>query len=348
MNKRLKGFCLAALFITLPSCSTLGYYQQALSGHLSLSSKRQSIEKHLANPNTPARLRQQLEKVAALRHFAEKQLHLPVKGQYSSYADLERRYVVWNVFAAPEFSLHPKSWCYPIIGCASYRGYYSEQDAQQYAAKLRTQGMDVYVAGIVAYSTLGWFKDPVLNTFIYRSDARLANLIFHELAHLQLHIKDDTLFNESFATVVAREGVKRWLLSQNNPAAYQVFLLDQQREQAFVELVLSYRQQLATLYASDREDDQKRIEKAHITNALRHAHQQLKTDWGGQSDYDDWFKKDLNNAQLNTVATYHDLVPALETILAQSQYDLEAFYLACQQLSALDSTERHHQLGIRD
>jgi len=273
-------------------------------------------------------------------------LALPSKGQYNSYVDLERRYVVWNVFAAPEFSLQAKTWCYLIVGCASYRGYYSQQDAQQYAEKLQAKGMDVYVAGITAYSTLGWFKYPVPNTFVYRSDAQLANIIFHELAHQRLYIKNDSVFNESFATVIAREGVKRWLQSQGDPASYGEFLQDQHREKVFVELVLSYRQQLATLYVSDLKDEQKSLEKASIINALRHAHQQLKSDWGGQSDYDEWFAKDLNNAQLNTVATYFDLVPALETLLAKNQYDLNQFYQACQKLKQLSLEQRNQKLGL--
>ena len=183
--------------------------------------------------------------------------------------------MVWNVFAAPAFSLQAKNWCYPFIGCASYRGYYSQERAQKYAEKLQNKGMDVYVAGITAYSTLGWFKDPVLNTFVYRSDAQLANIIFHELAHQKLYIKDDSLFNESFATVVAREGVKRWLSNRGNPAAYQTFLDDQQKQQQFVRLVLSYREKLSALYASEINNSQKQIGKTRIINNLRTAHQQL-------------------------------------------------------------------------
>jgi len=337
---------LATLLIALSGCSTVSYYQQAISGHLSLTNQRQPIKNILANPDTPARLQVQLEKVTALRQFADQQLQLPVQDHYSSYADLQRRFVVWNVFAAPAFSLQAKNWCYLFIGCADYRGYYSEQSAHKYAAKLQNKGMDVYVAGITAYSTLGWFKDPVLNTFVYRSDAQLANIIFHELAHQKLYIKDDSLFNESFATVVAREGVKRWFLNQRDPAAYQTFLDDQQKQQQFVGLVLSYREKLGALYASEVNSDQKQIGKTRIINNLRTAHQQLKAQWGGQSDYDEWFAKDLNNAQLNTVATYFDLVPALETLLAKNQYDLNQFYQACQKLKQLSLEQRNQKLGL--
>jgi len=345
MKQHLRYLSLATLLFVLSGCSSISYYQQAAAGHLSLMSQRQSIDKHLANPATPKRLRNQLKKITALRHFAEQELVLRSNGQYSSYVDLKRPYVVWNVFAAPELSLQSKSWCYLIVGCAGYRGYYSQQDAHKYAKKLQAKNMDVYVAGITAYSTLGWFNDPVLNTFVYKSDTQLAKLIFHELAHQRLYVKNDSVFNESFATVIAHEGVKRWLLSQNDPNSYEQFLQEQHREKVFVDLVLNYRQQLATLYDSDLNDDLKRIEKIRITNALRHDHQQLKMDWGGQSNYDSWFEKDLNNAQLNTVATYHDLVPALQTLLAKDQYDLNAFYRTCQTLADQTTEIRNNYLS---
>jgi len=342
----LRIFGIIALLLSFTGCSNFSYYTQAIGGHLSVSSQRQPITKLLASPDTPQRLKSQLEKINALRQFAEQQLQLPSNGNYSHYADLQRRYVVWNVFAAPALSLQPKTWCYPIVGCASYRGYYAKTKAESYASKLKGEGMDVYVAGISAYSTLGWFQDPVLNTFIYRSDAQLANLVFHELAHQKLYVKNDTQFNESFATVVAHEGVKRWLLSQNNAPAYQAFIEHQQKQQQFIDLVLGYREKLAALYASQLSDEQKHLEKAQLINNLRGAHQQLKKQWGGKSDYDAWFSKDLNNAQLNTVATYFDLVPALAALLAENHSDLMAFYNACLELKNLTIEERNRQLGL--
>lgn len=336
--------CLLTLTALLCGCSSVSYYQQAISGHLNLSSQRQPIDRLIDNPATTPQLRTQLEKITDIREFAKRELGLPSNGNYNSYADLKRRYVVWNVFAAPELSLKAKNWCYFFIGCASYRGYYSEEKAHQYAAKLQSEGMDVYVAGIAAYSTLGWFNDPVLNTFIHREDAQLANLIFHELAHQKLYIKGDTLFNESFATVVANEGVKRWLLNRGGESAYRAFLEQQHKEQAFIDLVLDYREQLNILYASDESDNQKRAGKALLIEELRTAHQQLKTTWGGRSNYEKWFKGDLNNAKLNTVATYFDLVPALQALLAENEFNLNAFYQACLTLNKQPISVRHNKL----
>jgi len=342
----LRFFGIAALLLSFSGCSSFSYYTQVIGGHLNVSSQRQSITKLLTNPDTPQRLRTQLEKINALRQFAEQQLQLPANGNYSHYANLQRPYVVWNVFAAPALSLQPKTWCYPVVGCASYRGYYAEEKAKRYANKLKARSMDVYVAGISAYSTLGWFNDPVLNTFIYRSDAQLANLIFHELAHQKLYIKNDTQFNESFASVIAHEGVKRWLLSKNDPSGYQAFIEGQKRQQLFVELIKEHREKLTKLYASNFSDTEKQDAKNMIQKDLRNAYQTLKTQWDGQAEYDAWFSKDLNNAQLNTVATYFDLVPALEALLSKNHADLIAFYKACRDLKSLSIEKRKHRLEL--
>ena len=321
------------LTLCLSGCETLSYYGQAVDGHLRLLRQSKEVSHYVASADTPTQLKIQLKKVMQLRVFAEEQLLLPVKTQYSRYVSLDRKYVVWNVFATPEFSLQPKTWCYPVIGCANYRGYYAEQDARKYAAKLVARGYDVYVAGIAAYSTLGWFKDPILSSFIQRSDAELANLLFHELSHQLLYAKDDTVFNESFATVVAQEGVKRWLQQQNNPAAYQDFLVDQRQQQEFIDLVISYQKKLATLYASSTIDSHKRIQKTALIAQLKQDYLTLKTHWGGQSDYDHWFHQEINNAQLSTVSTYFDLVPELTALLSKNDDDLARFYAAARTLA---------------
>ena len=324
----------------LSGCESFNYYRQAASGHLSILAKKVPISEYVSAKDTSPALKSQLNKVLALRRFAEQELALPVKGQYSSYAELNRRYVVWNVFAAPALSTEAKQWCYPVIGCASYRGYYSKVNAQNYAQKLSSQNLDVYLAGVTAYSTLGWFNDPVLNTFIQRSDAELANLIFHELAHQVLYAKGDTVFNESFATVVAKEGVKRWLQHQNNLAAYQRFIQDQERHDQFIALVISHRDKLQTLYDTVASDEQKKQGKTDILLALKNQHQRLKQSWGGRSDYDRWFSHDINNAQLNTVAAYNDLVPAFEALLVQSHDNLEDFFAHCKQLASMSHEKR--------
>ncbi len=345
-NKRMRlnllrnGLLIILAIIFLPACASLQYYNQAITGHLGVLAKQKPIASYIDSSDTSTELRQQLEKVVTLRTFAAEQLYMPVERQYSSYADLNRRYVVWNVFAAPSLSTQAKSWCYPVIGCADYRGYYDKKNAQAYAQRLANDGFDVYVAGVTAYSTLGWFNDPVLNTFINRSDAELANLIFHEFAHQLLYAKGDTVFNESFATVVAREGVRRWMQQHGNTKAYQRFLQDQSRRQQFVDLVIMFRDKLQTLYDRDISDEHKHKEKARILGALRNRHQLLKASWGGRSDYDQWFEHNINNAQLNTVAAYNELVPAFEALLDHYQGNLGEFYAHCKQLALMDLEKR--------
>src|SRR5687767_14758623 len=206
--------CLALI----AGCQSLAYYTQAIGGHLKVLAQARPVEDWLTDPATPPELKERLQTARRIREFASKTLKLPENNSYLAYADLERPYVVWNVFAAPEFSVEPRAECFPFAGCVSYRGFYSEHDARRHAEKLRAAGYDVYVGGVPAYSTLGWSDDPLLSTFIRYPDAQLARLVFHELAHQLVYAKNDTTFNESFAVAVEEEGVKRWLEQENRTA----------------------------------------------------------------------------------------------------------------------------------
>ena len=209
---------------------------------------RQAIAQLIEDPNTPVDLKTQLQLVLELRAFAQSELQLPVEGQYSHYVNLERHAVVWNVFVAPELSLEPKTWCYPIAGCAAYRGYFSEQGAREYAVEFADEGYDTYVGGVAAYSTLGWFNDPVLNTFVYWEEPQLADLIFHELAHQLLYVPGDTQFNESFATTVAMEGVQRWMQKRNNTEQYEKYLQGRAQQEDFIHMLGRCRERLVRVY----------------------------------------------------------------------------------------------------
>src|SRR6266699_5283033 len=217
---------LALVVVAVSGCQTISFYSQALRGQYQIFAHEKSIEKLLASPQTPDRLKQRLELLRSLRAFADTDLKLPVDGHYRKYADLERPYVVWNVEAAPEFSLEPKSWWYPLVGSLEYRGYFAEENANKYAAWLRSKGYDVFVGGVEAYSTLGWFKDPVLNTFIFNPEPDLAETIFHELGHQRVFARSDTDFNEAFATTVGEEGARRWLRSAGNTTIYESYLAE--------------------------------------------------------------------------------------------------------------------------
>ncbi|MDX1696439.1 MAG: aminopeptidase, partial [Ketobacteraceae bacterium] len=292
----------------------------------------------------PEELKHKLRLVQEIRAFAGDALQLPVNSSYSQYADLERPYAVWNVFAAPEFSVKPETWCYPIAGCVSYKGYFDESDAREYARELAQEGYDVYVGGVAAYSTLGWFEDPVLNTFVTRPDPALAALLIHELAHRQLYVSGDSAFNESFATTVEILGLEQWLTSNGMPEQVALIATHRERKDQFVDLILAHREALETLYASDLPEAAMRDKKSLMKQRLKDQYAALKARWGGYGGYDAWFEGPLNNAQLATIATYHHWVDSFTALYHHHQGDWSRFYEACAEIAGQNQTVREQTL----
>lgn len=326
-----------------------GYYLQSIAGHLSLMSRARPIASVVDDPHTSPALRKRLEDVLAIRAFASDDLGLPRNGSYTGYADLGRPFVVWSVFATLELSMRLKQWCFPFVGCVAYRGYYDRDDAERFAQRLRDEGLDVVVRGVPAYSTLGWFDDPVLNTFIGYPEAEVARLIFHELAHQELYVKGDTTFNESFATTVEREGVRRWLVAVEE-RTHDTKLSDEwetfdMRRRQFLALLQRHRAALEALYASPEPDDAKRAGKREIFAQLGRDYEALKRSWGGFAGYDRFFAQPLTNAHLASIATYNDLVPAFRALLRREGGDLPAFYAAVRRIGKLPKGERSAALG---
>lgn len=334
-----------AIMVSVISGCSIGYYSQSVSGQLGVMWKRRDINALLKEQTTPPELKSKLQLVMQIRRFASDQLHLPKNGSYKSYVQLDRDYVVWNVVAAPEFSLQLDRWCFLVVGCVNYRGYYAEKDAVAFGKNLRQEGKDVYVYGVDAYSTLGWFNDPMLSTVINRSEPRLAGLVFHELAHQLLFIKNDSAFNESFAKTVEIEGVRRWMQYRGKPQLTELYLRQKHREDQFVSLVHKTADQLRELYAEKIPADTMRQRKEDVFQHMRGQYTQLKASWDGYSGYDAWFKSDLNNAKLGTVGVYRDLVPAFQALLRQQGGDLQAFYAAAKKLSRLSKQQRDAQLN---
>lgn len=332
-------FILLIVIFTL-GCSNLGYYAQSVSGGYEVLSKREPIAEVLQDPSVPDSTKDKLQAVLKIRDFASQELQLPDNNSYRTYVDLQRPYVVWNVFAAPEFSMQMKEWCFLFVGCVRYRGYFDEQDALEYAAELKQEGLDVYVPGITAYSTIGWFDDPVLNTIIQRDEIRLAGLIFHELSHQEVFVKGDTAFNEGFSVTVELEGVKRWLQHQDSPELMHKYQQRKERHKQFVALVNQTRDRLESLYGSSDEPGTKRDKKAAIIEEMKQQYQQLKAGWDDYAGYDRWFSKSINNAQIAAVTTYRDYVPAFQALLAKNNYDMRAFYDAVAELGELPKKER--------
>ncbi len=311
--------------------------------------RQTAITKLLARTNTPPALAERLQRALAIRDFASRELGLPANGHYRTYADLGRPFAVWNVYAAQELSLEPRSWWYPVVGRLEYRGFFREADARRLAARLARRGDDVYVGGVPAYSTLGWFRDPVLNTFIFDDEVDLAELLFHELAHQRLFLPGETDFNEAFATAVAEEGVRRWLKATGDERSLARFEAATRRKAQFIALLSQTRSQLAALYQSaaasnERERGEARQAKARILGQLKGNYAVLKQSWDGAEEFDPWFKAPLNNARLNTVETYFGLVPAFQEHLRRSSGDLPGFYAEMERLSHLTPAERQAEL----
>ncbi|HVY05066.1 MAG TPA: aminopeptidase [Burkholderiales bacterium] len=317
------------------------YYYQAAEGQMQIWNRSRPIKQVIDDATTPLAVKERLELVVRVRDFASTQLDLPDNGSYRKYADLQRPYVVWNVFAASEFSIAPQEWCFPFAGCVGYRGYFNQAGAEQFAEGLRRKGLDVFVAGIPAYSTLGWFDDPVLNTMVRYPDAEIARTIFHELAHQVCYVGGDTMFNESFATAVEQEGVDRWLGQNGNATQRAAYDAYEDRKNGFIELVMKYRAELGRVYALPIPDEEKRRKKVETFAALKAEYQTIKASWGGYSGYDRFFSDDLNNAHLVPVATYSELVPGFRHLLAENGGDFHRFYEAVKKLGKLPEEKRH-------
>lgn len=334
-----------ALVLCTSGCAAMSYYRQTLGGHWQVMQGRVPLSTAIADPKTLPATRTRLQSVEQIRAFAIEKLLLPDNRSYQSYSDIERPYVLWNVFAAPEFELKPLQSCFPIVGCMAYRGYYAEADARAYAEGLRAKGYDVHVGGVAAYSTLGWFSDPVLNTMLRWSEAELAGVIFHELAHQKLYVRDDSSFNESFASAMQEEGLHRWLTQRNDPNQTREVLADRQRKEDFVALVGVTRARLQQLYGSGQAPEQMRQSKAQVFNEMQAEYERLKQDWGGYAGYDNWFKMNLNNAKLLAVATYQEWVPAFRQMLIHADGDLARFYADAELAARLPPDNRRHWLS---
>ena len=346
--RTLVGLILPAL---LTGCADTRYYLQSLGGHLQMMQAARPIDEWLADDSVDAALKQRLALARRIRRFAVSELKLPDNASYQRYADLRRRSVVWNVVAAPEFSLTLKTWCFPVAGCVGYRGYFSEADAHAQAQVLAAEGLDVSVYGVPAYSTLGWLNwaggDPLLNTFIRYPEGEVARLIFHELAHQVLYVKDDTVFNESFATAVERLGGERWLEVHGSPAARREYAEFDARRRQFRALCLTTRTRLADIYKANEPlaTDRTAVHamKSIALQDFHAAYAQLKNDWGGYAGYDPWVAE-ANNAAFAAQAAYDELVPAFEALFERENRNWGRFYEAVKQLAQMPETERTRAL----
>lgn len=336
---------LCGLAFSFCSCSTLRFYSQAASGQWEMLHKARPVAEVMADPACKPLLKEKLTTVGHILDYAARDLHLPAEGQYRRYANLGRKHAVWVVFAAPEFSIEPQTWRYPLLGRLAYRGFFEERLAEAEAARLKSEGLDVHVSGVAAYSTLGFFRDPLLNTFIGRDDAELAELIFHELTHQRLYLGGDTDFNEAFATAVGQEGARRWLRSERRWKELGRYERELRVEREFVKLVLQAREDLKEVYSRVyRSQETERLQKQRVLGALKDKAMALDRSHGGSLSIERWFKKPVNNARLATVSSYYEMLPGFEAMLKSCGDDIDAFFAEIEAMKGLGHDERRRRV----
>lgn len=339
MVTKLRAVLVLASCLTVQGCGVL-YVAQAAKGQLQVLSARKPITRVIANPKTPPEVRTRLESVRAAREFAWRELALPNNKSYTTYADLKREFVVWTVVATPEFSVEPHEWCFPVVGCVAYRGYFHETSAGKFAAKWHARGYDTMVGGTPAYSTLGKFNDPILSTMLSYGDDELASILFHELSHQLVYIPDDTAFNEAFAVTVEQEGLARWLKSRGRESELARYRKRRERQAESLGVIRRFREELKSLYASGVAVDIMRSRKASVFAQLVEALKAIDQRYSVKSGIVEDLEGQPNNARLASLATYYDCVPGFERILAENDHDLPRFYAAARELAKLPRTAR--------
>lgn len=346
IGKSVIALATALAFGLLGGCSTLGYYAHLAAGEMAVLRARKPIPQLIDDPATPPELRARLQLALRARAFASDTLKLPRNRSYTTYADIRRPFVMWNVFATPALSLKPVEHCFLFAGCVAYQGFYHKDRAETLADKLAHAGDDVWIGGVPAYSTLGHFADPLLSSMDHWSDDEMVGTIFHELAHQQFYVKNDTAFNESFATFVQREGLREWHadnhLQPPDPS-------EAERRKQFTELVLATRKKLEALYSSDIPDTVKLEHKQQVFADLRREYEHLRdTAWHGRADYDRWFDTPVNNAKLLPFGLYDHGVPAFAALFRQCHGDWMRFYAAVRAIGSEPAVQRDAFLGAGD
>lgn len=334
---------LLPVLLLLSGCNP-GYFWHLTEGHLSLMGERRDLEKVLADPELDQARREQLVYARHVLDWAAEEVGLSARGSYRSYVGLERDWVVWNLFAAPEFSLEPHRWCYPVAGCVSYRGYFDRRRADRAAARLREEGLEVYGAGAIAYSTLGWFDDPLTTTMLRLGRPALAELLLHELVHQRLYVAGDTRFNESLATAVAEEATRRWLAAQGGGEEARLWRRANQARSRVLRWVEEARGQLREVYESSLPEAEKRAVRDRIRRNLRQGFHDAALDSPALQSWGEWFSGPLNNAQLNTLTEYNGLAPAFNRLLLGCGGHWDCFWREAEALAALEPEARHRRL----
>ncbi len=339
-NLFMRHFLVLIMSLLLGACTDLGYYWHTAKGHMAIMHKRVAIDDILADPESEKNLQKRLILVKQIRHFAFEQLALPESASYTDYARLDRPYALQNLVAAPEFSTRPVTWCYPFAGCTSYRGFYQQQRLDDFVETLKVDNHDIHISRVPAYSTLGWFDDPILSSFINWPDHRLAGLLFHELTHQRIYLDDDTRFNESLATAVQQAGIRLWLSAREQSAQLARYNRSLRYRRDVVLLIESGRKQLSALYQREQSDEWKRDQKQKIFQAMRKQYEEVSHVHNYRDGFAKWFASDLNNAKLASVSAYNALIPAFISMIEAFDNDFAAFFNYAENIGKLSRDNR--------
>lgn len=338
---------LAAVMVgsAVTGCTSISYYAQSLEGHVKIMAARENVAKLIHDPATPEPLHAKLTSASAIRRFATDELALPENNSYRSYVDIGREAVTWAVFAAPQYSLTPRTWCFPVFGCVPYRGYFDRKSAAENADELHRAGMDVYLTDVTAYSTLGWSSDPLLSTMLRQDNTYLASLVFHELAHQRVYVNDDFAFNEAFAVAVETAGVRKWLRAVGDLAGLRRYEADRERRADFLGLLAKTRDELQRVYEPPRRPEQMAAAKAATIEKLRIRYRHMRDRrWAGYRGYDAWFDAPINNAKLAATAVYGEQVPAFLRLFDLCSGDYPRFYASVRRIGDLPRSSRAEAL----
>jgi predicted aminopeptidase len=313
------GLCLGLL----NGCA-VGFLWHVSVGQLKLLSRRQPVEEVLQQAALSEEEQDKLRLIMQVRQFAMKQLGLQVDDSYTTFVDVGGPYVTYNVSAAPKDALRPYVWWFPIVGRVPYKGYFNKEAALRQARKLEARDYDTYVRGVRAYSTLGYFADPILSSMLAYPDFALINTIFHELVHRTVWVKGRVSFNESLASFVAAQGVLVYLAEQHGADAsplqlYQDLQADAKVFRAYMYTVV---QRLETLYQGPLSRVEKLRQREHIFTAAASDYPsvfpRMKT-----KHYQRYFeRRTLNNAVLLSFRRYNRDMSFFEQALVAHDGDI--------------------------
>lgn len=325
----------AALLVALllPACKA-GYVVKSAWFQLELMAKREPIERVLAQDTLGEEQAHKLSLVPEIKAFGEGQGLSASRNYETISARWDRS--LYNLSACEPLSLEPVSWWFPVVGRVPYLGFFREQDVRRYERRHRERGHDVWVRDVAAYSTLGWFRDPVLPAMLDWEEFRLAEVVLHELAHATLWVPGSVSFNETFANVVGEQAATRWMKERYGPGSEQVQHMDRVRSDWAIwrGLLEDLYNNLDATYKNENTPAKEKLERkqalfSELEDSVRGADFHQVERYAEAAREGPW-----NNARIAQYRTYNQGREAFDTLLAKHHGDLPAFMAEIENITA--------------